>query len=801
MANSAQPVPESTPLLESAPVVVATEAIHLASASPSPAATVIPGPVPLLGIRYSYLEVFIERCGGKAALTGLTTAEVCKKFIEPFTEQSQSFCDHLADESQTYVTQANWFISHTWQYNFLEVVDSIIAFFHIPNSMKLTDVVLWIDVFSLPQHERRKIDSQWLKTAFTEAISAMGNVLMVLSPWDGPIALTRAWCVFVLYACVSTKSAFHVSMTPEQQGPFERALINEEGAWKRTTAVIRCESSDASDQDDRIAIHTAILDTIGFEALDEMVRDVLFDHMVGMAQFMVYTAGRLGRFDEYEDGLEHLARLYRARGMVAEERQSLHRAYLNSSTINGHYDKKTLELLGRGVSGWEMDGAHEFAARLTSDHLEEWEKALGKEHPQILQWTHSVAAEYIGQGAYVTAETLLVDCVRRAERVLGEDNSTTYAFSSTLACCLGKMGKTGEAEPMYLKCIEGLTRLCGEDHEDTLVAVAGLASLYMEGKQFDKAEPWCLRRFEGQRRKGGDDDPATLDAVGNLAFLYVEQGRLELAQTTLQDAIDHNQQVSSVNEGHRPQLCVMLQSIQRLVEAETRQIKILEERGRHMEYDVAEKERKLGDKLRQVSELNEIYDSLVSLKEHRASDWDAFSMAVENKEFRMEHELRQTAEIIGLYNIFGSLVKQDVPDFHAIALLKERLANMNTARAQSQKHGASAVNDQPALESSSQDAKEDPSELKHQAAQEGRATPSNSSVPAHIELPTAQDSTPIISDISKAATIPDFPSNSTQASYPAYWGPPGIVLTNPPREQQKTVRAKCKAMPRCCIVL
>ena len=84
--------------------------------------------VPKAGVQLGYLvNEFVEECGGKDALQGLTTADVLKKFILPKTEESKvSYCEVLKSEGKkAYGEEAKVFISHARQCDFLKVVEAL----------------------------------------------------------------------------------------------------------------------------------------------------------------------------------------------------------------------------------------------------------------------------------------------------------------------------------------------------------------------------------------------------------------------------------------------------------------------------------------------------------------------------------------------------------------------------------------------------------------------------------------------------------------------------------------------------
>ncbi|KAJ1551138.1 hypothetical protein HK096_002939 [Nowakowskiella sp. JEL0078] len=82
-----------------------------------------------VGVRVSYLNYFVSECGGRDILLNLTTGDICENYIQPRTSVSKlSLCEHLLKERSPHVAIAgssSWFISHVWEYKFLEVVEAI----------------------------------------------------------------------------------------------------------------------------------------------------------------------------------------------------------------------------------------------------------------------------------------------------------------------------------------------------------------------------------------------------------------------------------------------------------------------------------------------------------------------------------------------------------------------------------------------------------------------------------------------------------------------------------------------------
>lgn len=142
----------------------------------------------LSGVRLEYLDAFVEKYGGRAKLTGLTTTDVCEQYVKP--KHTKSICEHLLDEDSPMVGTAACFISHAWSYAFLDTVDAIKHHFE---ALKQTDVIIWFDLFSNSQHDTSTKPFAWWSGTFRNAIAKLGSMVMILTPWDKPITLTRAW--------------------------------------------------------------------------------------------------------------------------------------------------------------------------------------------------------------------------------------------------------------------------------------------------------------------------------------------------------------------------------------------------------------------------------------------------------------------------------------------------------------------------------------------------------------------------------------------------------------------------------
>ncbi|KAJ3190620.1 Kinesin light chain 3 [Irineochytrium annulatum] len=149
----------------------------------------------------------------------------------------------------------------------------------LPKKLCPTDVLpTWEDVglpYNNSQHGTGNRPFEWWTTTFKNAIEKMKNVVMVMEPWDKPYTLTRAWCVFEIYSCVITKSAFHVAMCKESRDALMSALVTQPETILQSLTTKSVQECEAVKPDDLEQIIKAVTSGPGVEELDALVRGVL----------------------------------------------------------------------------------------------------------------------------------------------------------------------------------------------------------------------------------------------------------------------------------------------------------------------------------------------------------------------------------------------------------------------------------------------------------------------------------------------------------------------------------------------
>jgi hypothetical protein len=117
---------------------------------------------------------------------------------------------------------------------------------------------VWFDCFSIDEHATQALPQEWWGTTFREAIQLLEHTVMLLSPWDTPVVLTRAWCLWELFCSVDTGVAFSVCLGPVEQAAFEAALLADSQVLMDAFAHIDVATAEAGSPADRAMIMAAV---------------------------------------------------------------------------------------------------------------------------------------------------------------------------------------------------------------------------------------------------------------------------------------------------------------------------------------------------------------------------------------------------------------------------------------------------------------------------------------------------------------------------------------------------------------
>ena len=338
-----------------------------------------------------------------------------------------SYCDYLKTRDSDSVGDAQVFISHAWKYAFLDVVDTLQ--YHFRDN---PDTIIWFDLYSNNQHSAPDLDFHWWSTTFKSAIEQFNHTVLILSPWNDPVPLTRAWCLFEIYCTAACKCRFDVAISPSDQ----KALI--EATSKDATesinvmlATVDTRKSEAWNPADKNRIFDAVERTVGFDGINKLVFERLRDWVIDTAK------DALGNCSNAIDR----ARVQHSLGVLYKDQ-----------------------------------GRYQIAEQYLKDSMKFFIELLGEEHPYKLVSYDRLVSLYLAMGRYDEALPLSTEWLALSNKELGEKHQSTITSMHNLALTYYKMGRYDEAFTLYTKCLAVSKEVFGEKHSITVSSMHNLAA-------------------------------------------------------------------------------------------------------------------------------------------------------------------------------------------------------------------------------------------------------------------------------------------------------------------------------------
>jgi len=463
---------------------------------------------------------------------GLTTNDVCEKFIKPPTfAQKSSYCELLRSQNHPAVGTATVFISHAWKYYFLDVVDALVDFFKDD-----TNIFIWFDMFSNNQHKAVDFNFDWWCNTFKSAIKQFGHTVMIISPWSDPVTLTRAWCLFEIYCTIDTKSKFDVAMSDAQQELFIKDMeVHGNDAIDKMLSLIDAERSVCFHAEDKALIFDIVKKSIGFDGVNALVFNEMRSYLISVAE-ECFDRERRGA-PKIQYGIV-LGQLYTGQGRLLSAAPILKASVMAAKALLGEWHVLTVEAQTALAMLLQSQDRFQLAEPLYAACLEKRRKLYGDDHASTLTALNNLATIYSDLGRFQEALPLCERCLELRAAKLGPLHQDTLASESNLAALYRNTGQLDRAQELAEQCARSTGSSLGEDHPDTLVALNNLASILEALQRYGKAEELLLFVLDKRATSLGDDHPLTLSSMFNLAAHYRSRGRLDNARPLLKECTE-----------------------------------------------------------------------------------------------------------------------------------------------------------------------------------------------------------------------------------------------------------------------
>lgn len=450
----------------------------------------------------------------------MTIYEFCAEFVKPATEAVKaSYADFLLSDASTshhVKPKADVFVSYAWSYTWGDVMGALEA-------NGFGDEFVWLDVVVVNQHHAlgKELDD-WLLT-FKTGVEDIGHVVVILAPWDSPVYVARAWCVFETLAAIDAKVKRDVVFPPSQKDAFVEAMRQGLGHadFMDTFGDVDVGKCKAANEADRVAI----LDLIGRRT---DVNDAL---MGPIKEF--YRKAALQAVAEMRGTSTGDAWAFNATG-------ALHQALGDPDTALPWF-KKALEAHRHPGSGSKEEdvatalndiasclyaqGKYDEALEYHYEALATHKRALGDDHPHVAKSLNKIAGCLRDQGRYDEALKYNYEALAMRKRALGDEHRDVAESLNNTALCLVFKHDDDEALKYHYEALAIWKRALGDGHPDVAVSLSNIATCLMYQGKYDEALKINYEALTIRKRALGDGHPSVADDLSNIAWCLSYLGR------------------------------------------------------------------------------------------------------------------------------------------------------------------------------------------------------------------------------------------------------------------------------------
>jgi hypothetical protein len=264
-------------------------------ASTTDVTNVLP-PFPKAGVTWLFLQRLREYlCTDPWCNPAWTTTNVCDNLIKPWTKELQCSLYELMEQKhqdvphpelgltfrECFREHATIFVSHAWKYEWRELVGAIETYLQdqqgtaapaarSPRSFQADELIssderqddegeaFWIDLAVNDQWNSPTLTYDWWSGTFASIIKQIGHTMLVLSPWDAPIPLTRAWCLWEIYCTLNSNTKLTIQLSKAQRELFQSKLRDDYEYIIQAFCEIDVRKSEAWKKEDRDMIFEAV---------------------------------------------------------------------------------------------------------------------------------------------------------------------------------------------------------------------------------------------------------------------------------------------------------------------------------------------------------------------------------------------------------------------------------------------------------------------------------------------------------------------------------------------------------------
>jgi len=211
-------------------------------------------------------------------LLGMTEHVICPRD----GKAGAAFVDLIDGEDN--VGKATHMLSYTWGYELRDIAESLTAWCE-EHGLDPKRTYVWMCCSCVNQHrvkealEKKEVVSfERFQSVFQSRVKGIGKVIALMMPWDKPLYLSRAWCMYEMYTAVTLgdECELTILMPPREQHSFLTHVLESGDIMKIWDSLSKAtiKIAEATVPSDRDNIHKVVAETDGgVQAFDKKVKE------------------------------------------------------------------------------------------------------------------------------------------------------------------------------------------------------------------------------------------------------------------------------------------------------------------------------------------------------------------------------------------------------------------------------------------------------------------------------------------------------------------------------------------------
>lgn len=382
----------------------------------------------------------------------------------------------------------------------------------IPSS----SMYVWMDVFCDNQARmmqakdnigsaRKQANASLLKTLLP-AVKKFDETVLILDSWEKPTALTRAWCVYELWAGALGGRNLHIIFSQDA----------------------RMKTADWLDSGKGLALLKAAehMELSNLQCENDVDLGMLFDEMHKVR----------GGFSTIKRAVHARIKRWLMLNIESSVRE------VRTQSIDTNQDEAFAYMLANAGTFLRQIGEYHNAMNYFKICRQVYKRTRGTEDRNYGAACNSLASILRQLGQYDEALELFREDLAVVKIVHGERNAEVAYVLNNMANCFAEQGDFPESLRLSEEALEILRENLGEDHDAIANTLQNIAIMYSRQDEYEMALKHYREAILILRKLHGEDYPKISEILVKVAGVYLRQKDVEGAYGVLTKALDLRRQ-------------------------------------------------------------------------------------------------------------------------------------------------------------------------------------------------------------------------------------------------------------------